>query len=243
MGLLKKLLIVEDEPTCQILLTQALATKYKLEVASSLTRAKGFLKVETPDLILLDFHLPDGNAFELIEFLKDSEALCAVPIILLTQESAVQIKVRSFAEGVYDFVTKPFNAAELNARIEAHLSRAQIVQSTHYKAQKVGDIELDSEAQSISIKKVGQESTLNLSPIEFKILQYLINHSGKVRTREQLALVVWKRKYFQSRTIDRHISSIRKKLGTSADCLQTVSQGGYRLTENSNTTEIQMEIL
>ncbi len=235
----KRILIVEDEPTCQIMLTQALAFKFHLELAATITRAKDLLLKQKPELILLDFYLPDGDAFELIEFIKSAEDLSSIPIILLTQESAIPIKVRSFSEGVYDFITKPFASAELLARIDSHLARAEELSVANYKAQQLGDLILDAEAKSVCLKSGDQMSPLNLSPIEFKILQCLMTNSNKVRTREQLALAAWKRKFFQSRTIDRHISSIRKKLGPCSNYLQTVSQGGYRLS-NNNASEVDL---
>lgn len=235
----KRILIVEDEPTCQIMLTQALAFKFQLELAATITRAKDLLLKQKPELVLLDFYLPDGDAFDLIEFIKSNEELATIPIILLTQESAVQIKVRSFSEGIYDFVTKPFNSAELLARIESHLARAEELKAATYKAQQLGDLVLDTEAKSASFKSGDQLCPLNLSPIEFKILQCLMANPNKVRTREQLALAAWKRKFFQSRTIDRHISSIRKKLGPCSNYLQTVSQGGYRLSD-AHTSEVSL---
>ena len=231
MSTAKKILVIEDEPSCQVLLTQALASKYKLELASTISRAKDLLLKEKPDLILLDFYLPDGNAFDLIDYVKTIDSVVNIPIILLTQESNVQIKVRSFSEGVYDFVTKPFESAELLARIDSHLARAEELNVIFLKAQQVGDLVLDSEAKSVSFQQGQQLNPLTLSPIEFKILQCLMMNANKVRTREQLAVAAWNRKFFQSRTIDRHISSLRKKLGPYSDYLQTVSQGGYRLSE------------
>ena len=236
--MLKKILVIEDEPTCQIMLTQALAFKFRLDLASTIARAKDSLQLEKPDLILLDFYLPDGDAFEMIQFVKDFEGGVNIPIILLTGESATPIKVRSFSEGVYDFVTKPFDSAELLARIDAHLARSVELKSSVIKSQKIGDLELDVNAQKITMKVGETVSSLSLSPIEYKILCCLMQNAGKVRTREQIAVAAWKRKYFQSRTIDRHISSVRKKLGPCASYLQTVSQGGYLLSNN-----IPMEIL
>ena len=235
--MMKRILVIEDEPTCQIMLTQALAFKFHLDLASTLARAKESLLKEKPDLILLDFYLPDGDGFEMIQFVKELEDGLSIPIILLTQESAVQIKVRSFSEGAYDFVTKPFDNAELLARIEAHLSRSAEFKSSAIKSQKIGDLELDVNAQRITLKVGDHVSPLQLSPIEYKILCCLMQNAGKVRTREQIAVAAWKRKFFQSRTIDRHISSVRKKLGPCAGYLQTVSQGGYLLT-HTNPMEI-----
>lgn len=230
MDVKKEILLIEDEPTWQALLLQTLTPQYHIAVAPTLKDAKAALTKNRADLILLDFYLPDGNGFEMIDHLKTDEQLKKIPVILLTSESAVQIKVRSFSEGVYDFITKPFEAVELHARIASHLGRSEEINSATKAPTQVGAIHLDTEAKSIAIKAGNQSNALNLSPIEFKILQYLITHHGKARTREQLAKNVWNRKFFQSRTIDRHMSSIRKKLGAHAHYLQTVSQGGYRFT-------------
>lgn len=238
MSLTQRILVIEDEPTCQIMLTQALAFKFHLDMAANIARAKSLLTLQKPDLILLDFYLPDGDAFEVIQFVKDLEDGNSIPIILLTQESAVQIKVRSFSEGVYDFITKPFESAELLARIESHLSRASDLKSTTSKIQRIGDLELDVDAQKINLTVGDQVSSLQLSPIEYKILACLMQNAGKVRTREQIAIAAWKRKYFQIRTIDRHISSVRKKLGPCANYLQTVSLGGYLLINNNSVENL-----
>lgn len=232
MDLTKQILVIEDEPTSQTIITQSLASKYQLQIAPNLERAKERLRTQKPDLILLDFYLPDGDGFDMIQYLKNFETLSNIPIILLTQESGVKIKVRSFSEGVYDFITKPFEPTELIARIDSHLLRFTESNDIVQNLESVGDLVLDNQAQRISLKKGEDTKPLRLTPIEFKILQYLIHHSGKVRSREQLAMIVWKRKYFQSRTIDRHISSIRKKLGIYSSYLQTVSQGGYLLSHN-----------
>ncbi len=238
MSTMRKILVVEDEPTCQILLTQALAFKFNIELSTTINRAKDFLQSERPDLILLDFYLPDGDAFDLIQHVKNLENGNSIPIILLTQASETKIKVRSFSEGVYDFITKPFDPAELVARIQSHLLRSDEIKSIYGSTQQVGDLELDIEAKKITLKIAGQFSELSLSPIEYKILQCLIQNAGKVRTREQIAVAAWRRQFFQSRTIDRHISSIRKKLGPRAGYLQTVSQGGYRLTNNESEASV-----
>lgn len=230
MDMKKQILIIEDEPTYQIILTQALALKYDLNFAQTIASAKKKLETEVPELIILEFYLPDGNAFEMLKVLRDSEKTKMIPIILIAQESAIDIKVRAFSEGIYDFVGKPFNTAELMARIESHIARAEVIQSTNQIVRQFGDLVLDLAAPRISLKTDGKMSDLNFSPIEFKILHFLMNHGEKVRSREQMAHAIWNRKHFRSRTIDRHISSIRKKLGPCSRYLQTVNQGGYRLS-------------
>lgn len=234
----KHILVIEDEPTYQIILTQALASKFTLKLAQTIEQAKAHLKKQIPDLILLDFYLPDGNAFDLLKFLSESEKFQQVPIILITQESSVDVKVRSFSEGIYDFVTKPFSTAELLARIESHLSRSESIKLKKHVVEQFGDLVLEIESRRISIKADGLINPLDLSPIEFKILHFLMNHGEKVKSREQLALAVWNRRHFQSRTIDRHMSSIRKKLGQCSGYLQTVTSGGYRLSTLRNETRV-----
>lgn len=114
---------------------------------------------------------------------------------MLTEESDVSIKVKSFSAEVYDFVTKPFVPAEWMARIDSHLLRSERQQSTVATIQKVGNLKLNTESKKINLQQGDQVTSLKLTPIEFKILQYLICHCDKVRTREQLALSIWQRKY------------------------------------------------
>lgn len=226
-----KILAVEDEKTTQVLLQRCLARHHDFAVAVNLERAKEILAHFKPDLILLDLYLPDGNGFDFFDFLKENSQTSRIPVIFLSLESDPQIKVKSFSAGAYDYITKPFNQAELIARIDAHCARSLEMNSALYTPEVFDDLTFDREARQVyRLTSNGDKNFLSLSPTEYKLLECLITHAGKTLSRDQIAKEAWNKMHFQSRTIDRHISSLRKKLGSFGAHLQTVSHGGYRLS-------------
>lgn len=226
-----KILAVEDEATTQTLLRQCLTSLYELVVSPNLGRAKEVLTRFKPDLILLDLYLPDGNGFEFFDFLKKNPQTHRIPVIFLSLESGVEVKVKSFTIGAYDYITKPFNSTELVARIDAHCARAAEVLAALYTPEVFANLSFDREAlQVYHVDKQGHKQLIDLSPTEFKLLQCFMSHIGKTLSRELIAKEVWNKTYFQSRTIDRHISSLRKKLGATGTCLKTISHEGYLLS-------------
>lgn len=233
-----KILAVEDEATTQVLLQRSLSLNYELAIASSLERAKETLSYFKPDLILLDIYLPDGTGFEFFEYIKQDNRINRTPVIFLTLESDTQAKVKSFSAGAYDYITKPFSAPELVARIDAHRARAMEVISAHYSPEIFDDLFFNKEARQVyRQQKNGEKELLALSPMEFKLLECFMTHLGKTLSREQIAKEVWNKSHFQSRTIDRHISSLRRKMGSTGNHLKTVSQGGYLLSLESGISK------
>ncbi len=226
-----KILAVEDEPTTQALLQRCLAFSYDLVLVPSLERAKEILNHFKPDLVLLDLYLPDGNGFDFFSFLKDRTQSSRTPVIFLTLESDIKVKVKSFSAGAYDYITKPFDNTELMARIDAHCARSAEVSSAFYTPEIFADLLFNRESLQVHrIDGNGQKELVSLSPTEFKLLQCFMSHIGKTLSREQIAKEVWNKSHFQSRTIDRHISSLRKKLGPTGAYLKTISHGGYLLS-------------
>lgn len=234
-----KILAVEDETTTQVLLQRCLGIKYDLVMAATLERAKHNLEQFKPDLILLDIHLPDGNGFEFFDFLKLDLHTSRVPVIFLTLESDTQTKVKGFSAGAYDYITKPFDPSELVARIDAHCARSAEVIAAHYSPDTFDDLFFNRESRQVYRQESdGSKQFISLSPMEFKLLECFMTNIGKTLSREQIAKEVWNKTHFQSRTIDRHISSLRKKLGSTGAYLKTVSLGGYLLSlESENTHE------
>lgn len=229
-----KILAVEDEATMQVLLQRCLGLKYDLVITANLERAKQTLEHFKPDLVLLDIYLPDGNGFDFFDFLKQDLNTQLIPVIFLTLETGTQMKVKSFSAGAYDYVTKPFDHSELIARIDAHCARSTEIISAHYSPDTFDTLFFNREARQVyRQEKNGNKQFLSLSPMEFKLLECFMTHLGKTLSRDQIAKEVWNRSHFQSRTIDRHISSLRKKLGATGSYLKTVSQGGYLLSLES----------
>lgn len=230
-----KILAVEDEITTQVLLQRCLGLKYELVIAPSLERARHSLESFKPDLVLLDIYLPDGNGFEFFDFLKQDLNLSLIPVIFLTLESGTEMKVKGFSAGAYDYITKPFEQSELIARIDAHCAHSAEVIAAHYSPDKFDDLYFNREARQVYRQLIdGQKEFILLSPMEFKLLECFMSHIGKTLSREQIAKEVWNKTHFQSRTVDRHISSLRKKMGPTGTHLKTISHEGYLLSLQSD---------
>ena len=127
------ILAVEDESITQVLLQRSLASAYEFRLAINLKQAMECLTQIRPHLILLDIHLPDGNGFDFFNTLKENSNFNRIPVIFLTLESDIKIKVKSFSAGAYDYITKPFNESELIARIDAHCARSEEANLAHYE--------------------------------------------------------------------------------------------------------------
>ena len=228
-----KILAIEDEQTTQALLLNSLGTSHELTIAGNLERSRNILDELKPDLILLDINLPDGNGYDFFNEINTKYRTPKIPVVFLTLESDVQAKIQAFAAGAYDYITKPFSREELLARVDAHCARSSEILSAQYVPTELGKLIFNQEARSV-YKKLpnGQNENLNLSPTEFKLFEYLVAHFGKTVSREKIAKNVWNKTHFQSRTIDRHISSLRKKILDTGVQLTTVSHEGYLLQKD-----------
>lgn len=219
-----EILVVEDELSNRMIIDHCLAAKYKVIHASDIKMALEKLSQFQPKMILLDLYLPDGLGFDLINHLEKDIENHDVPVLLLTLEAKPEIKAKGFSLGIYDYIVKPFSTVELLARVEAHLIRAKQINNKENVPIQLGEFNLNNEAKQIHYK----QKALQLTPLEFKLLSYFMRNSGKVVSRDELAKSIWMKSYFQSRTIDRHISSVRKKMGAGSGYIETVSQAGYR---------------
>ena len=182
------------------------------------------------DLILLDAGLPDGNGVKILPLLKEKLLPAVVPIIVLSADNDVLTKVAAFGLGADDYVTKPADSSELRARIAARLRAVKTLCSERSQL-AYGDltIDLDKMTVEIQLKNSGCEN-LELTPYEFKILRLLISRPGQVYTREAIIDRIWGTdKYITSRTVDAHVSHLRKKLFKSAIRIGTVLSMGYKL--------------
>ena len=166
-----KILAVEDEVTTQVLLQQCLGPKYDFVIASNLERARQSLESFKPDLVLLDIYLPDGNGFDFFDFLKQDLNLSLIPVIFLTLEAGTKMKVKSFSAGAYDYITKPFEQAELIARIDAHCARSAEVIAAHYSPNNFDDLVFNRESRQVYREQApGQKEFIKL--ISYGVLNY-----------------------------------------------------------------------
>ncbi len=221
---MKSILVVEDEPEIQELLTAYLHNEgYAVSVADDGIEAVGAFHAGTFDLVLLDIMLPKIDGFGVCELLRKESA---VPIIMLTalDEEAEQIK--GFDLQVDDYVTKPFSMPILLRKIAAVLRRS----GGELESRRISyqDILLDLDERSC---RVGNE-LVELTQREFDLLLELIKSPGRVLTREVLLSRIWSYEFLgDERIVDSHIKNLRKKLQT--DCVETVRGVGYRVAKKN----------
>jgi len=223
------ILIVEDEADLRELMRYNLeAEGFRVATAESGDEAVERIRDGVPDLILLDWMLPGLSGIELCRRWRSREETARTPIIMITARGEEEERVRGLATGADDYVVKPFSMPELVARIQALLrrSRPQLVTNVL----KAGDLELDR--QSHRVRRSGRD--LHLGPTEYRLLEYLMRHPGRVYSREQLLDGVWGNDvYVDERTVDVHVGRLRKAInrGREADPIRTVRGAGYAFDE------------
>jgi two-component system phosphate regulon response regulator PhoB len=188
---------------------------------------------EKPDLVLLDWMLPQLSGIEVCRRLRGRQETRNVPIIMLTARGEETDRIRGLDTGADDYLTKPFSMTELLARLRAVLRR--IRPSLAEDVVHAGDIELDRAAHRV--RRAGRE--VHLGPTEYKLLEHLIQHPGRVFSREQLLDAVWGSDvYVEARTVDVHVGRLRKALGVEGvrDPVRTVRSAGYALEDGMAAT-------
>lgn len=224
-----RLLIVEDEEPLTLLLRYNFeAEGYAVDSCARGDEADLRLKESTPDLAVIDWMLPGLSGIELIRRLRTRPETQALPIIMLTARSDEGERVRGLATGADDYVVKPFSVPELVARVRALLRRAKPERVASLLS--AGDIELDRERRRVS--RGGRE--IELGPTEFRLLEHLLENTGRVFSREQLLDGVWGRDvYIDERTVDVHVGRLRKALnrGRLPDPIRTVRGSGYAFND------------
>ncbi|MEM8986339.1 MAG: phosphate regulon transcriptional regulator PhoB [Pseudomonadota bacterium] len=221
------ILIVEDEASLATLLEYNL-TKEGFEVIVASDGEEGVLRVEedAPDLVVLDWMLPKLSGIEVCRRIRSRSETRNTPIIMLTARTEETDRIRGLDTGADDYLSKPFSMVELVARIRAVLRR--IRPALLEDAVAYGDVILDRAAHRV--KRNGAE--VHLGPTEFRLLDHLIQHPGRVFSREQLLNAVWGSDVFvEARTVDVHIGRLRKALNKTGDgdLIRTVRSAGYAL--------------
>lgn len=225
---MKNVLLVEDSPEIFHLVRRALGATVQLEWGKSLREAKSLLQSRVFDLILLDIVLPDGEGYEICSLLRSEEHWARIPVIFLTAKNSVSDKVMGFSIGGDDFIVKPFDLMELKARVESKLRRLELERSQSEIA-RFGEIEINKATQKVLLHKGSSSSEVELTPIEYKMLLFLSREPGKVFGREEILNAVWGETiHVYNRSVDTHISKLRKKLATHADYVESVHGIGYR---------------
>jgi DNA-binding response OmpR family regulator len=227
---LSKILLVEDGLEFQAMVRASLEPKYRVTVAGTLAEARAKSALEVFDLFILDVSLPDGEGFSFCEDLRKNERTQAAPVIFLSVRSQITDKLHGFATGADDYLVKPFDALELKARVDAKILRRGATSPTIADAGLTkGPINMEAATGRAYLTEGGKKNDLSLTPFEFKILYHLARHEEKVVSREELLSTVWGQDtHVFDRATDKHVSSLRQKLGNHSKCIETVSRVGYR---------------
>jgi two-component system alkaline phosphatase synthesis response regulator PhoP len=223
---MKRILVIEDEPQMRLGLRDNLELD-GYEVETAVDGTEGLAKAATfaPDLVLLDVMLPKKNGFDVCRELRARAS--STPIVMLTARSAETDKVLGFELGADDYVTKPFSITELLARVKAVLRRAG-TQPPQADVIRIGDLEVDFKLHQARRGKERVEFTAR----EFDLLRYLVEHTGRVVTREQILNEVWGYEEFPTtRTIDNFVAKLRQKIETAPHApehILTIHGSGYK---------------
>ena len=222
-----RILIVEDEAPVVTLLRYNLEREgYDVDVAVDGEEALVSVDENPPDLILLDWMLPEVSGIEVARRLRRGQKTKSIPVIMLTARSEEADTVRGLEAGADDYLTKPFSPAELLARVRALLRRTRPAFSDELLS--CGEVVMDLAAHRVH--RQGRE--VKLGPTEYRLLRHFMEHPGRVFSREQLLDAVWGRDvYVELRTVDVHIRRLRKALneGENGNLIRTVRSAGYAM--------------
>lgn len=221
-----KILVIEDEPDIRRNLEYNISREgYNVLTAGSLSEAEEIVNSNSLSLILLDLMLPDGSGLDLCKKFKSNSKTESTPIIILTAKDDEVDKVVGFELGADDYVTKPFSVRELILRIKAILKRGQTKKEVVEVERQFGDLKIDIESHEVFVDSV----QIDLTALEFKLLNQLVETRGRVQSRDQLLQDVWGYSAeVTTRTVDTHIKRLRNKLGSMGKYVQTIRGVGYK---------------
>ncbi len=225
-----KILIVEDEPDIVELLVYNLdQAGFKTEAVFNGADALDRAKIEPPDLVLLDLLLPEVDGLEVCRTLKRDPETAGIPIIMLTAKGEAIDRIVGLELGADDYITKPFSPREVMLRVRAVLRRAPNVPRNRPSNQiQIDDLKIDLDRHQV----FSDGDVIDLTATEFKILSLFAHSPGRVFTRSILMDAVWGQEYYGiERTMDTHVSRLRRKLGQFGERIETVHGVGYRLKE------------
>ena len=228
------IMVIEDEEALALLLKYNLEKEgHQVLIEGNGGQAVQTVAQNTPDLILLDWMLPEKSGVEICKDIRSNPEIKNIPIIMLTAKSQEEDKIKGLNAGADDYVTKPFSVPELMARVKTNLRRTP--STSGKKEYTFKDIRMD-----LVEKKVFRgENYIHLGPTEFRLLKMLISEPRKVFSREFLLKSVWGDNiYVESRTVDVHIRRLRKNLNEfGPDYIRTIRATGYSVDDSFQEDE------
>lgn len=225
------ILVIEDSFDYQIILKKILTSEHDVTVVSTGKEAIEIISHKKFDLFLIDVMLPDMSGLQICNFIKNQRSTKDIPIILVTSKNQIEDKIKGFDIGADDYVTKPFHLEELGARIKARLKTAK---NTASDTIEIPGLLIDLNKQSVMDTR--NSRYFELTRVEFKLLVCLAQRIDFVLSREVILNEVWPTNLnISERTVDTHISNLRKKLQGVNVKIAAVHGNGYRFSIEKNT--------
>jgi DNA-binding response OmpR family regulator len=219
--------VVDDDPDIVELVTLHLRKAgMKVRGFADAEAFYRFLHQDAPDLVLLDLMLPDADGMEICKYLRKHERLAPVPVIMLTARADELDRVLGLEMGADDYITKPFSPKELTARVKAVLRRTEPHAPVTHEVLIGGLLAIDLRKHLVAVEGRAVEVT----PVEFRILECLASKMGWVFSREKILDFLWGHdKIVSDRTVDVHVRHLREKLGRASGLIKNVRGAGYKL--------------
>ncbi len=236
-----KILVVDDDPAVRNLIQRFLSKQnYQVESAEDGKTALALFEKFNPDLVILDVNLPDAIGYNLCQ---EMQSRTGVFVLMLTTRSDEADKIKGFAKGADDYLTKPFGLGELEVRVAAILKRQRIVTTAEQQRLVFEKLMIDPVRREVALNN----QPVPLTALEFDLLHFLASHPGRVWRRAELIQEVWDYEYVgDQRVVDVHIGQIRKKIETDSSqpvLIQTVRGVGYKFEyphQNPQSDKVQV---
>lgn len=234
----KRILFLEDSEEMQAAVAEALKIECDFTFAKTNREACDELKRGAFDLVLLDLTLPDGDGFKICNLIRQTDSLKEVPVIFITGRAEIEDKELAFSIGADDYIVKPIGTRELRARVLSKLHKARVAGEIFIRE----DLKFDIPRQRVSVFPFAEDVVLETTSREFKILLFLAKHEDHVFSRDQLLNQIWgENVHLLERTVDTHISHLRKKLKKAGSQLEIrpVHGFGYKLVFKKEVKNIR----
>ncbi|HZT76305.1 MAG TPA: response regulator transcription factor [Vicinamibacterales bacterium] len=224
-----RILVVEDDPDIAALIVRYLEkAEFAVERVSNGRDALDAVAARQPDLVVLDLMLPQIAGLEVCRRLRTSSRTANIPVIMLTARAEESDRIVGLELGADDYLSKPFSPGELVARVRALLRRVNRAKEPAAAPLQYGPLRIDADQHTVAV--AGQPIALTAK--EFLLLSYLLQHRGRVLSRDVLLSDVWGYRYTGgTRTVDVHVRRLREKVPLLSDALVTIKQFGYKLLD------------
>ncbi len=227
-----KVLAIEDDLEAVALIERSLGSVAGLRTVGSLSEARAVLTEDPPDLVILDLGLPDGDGLGFCDELRGAPFGFEMPIIFLTACTDLATKLAAFSLGADDYMPKPFEPAELRARVEARLRGTRATREL-----RVGPLWIRTDRQEVRLGSSGAPP-LSLTRQEYRVLLHLAQHPEQVFSRRELIAAVWSGSVVDTRTVDTHIGNLRRKLGQWHWMVGSIRGVGYRFSHHGESAPL-----